>query len=80
MRISAVLLALIGTISMASAQATNDKNNLVNCITCIDKNKKWDSFNSRCVDSEGVTFTTTMQGCLLVQTAYVSYEITTVED
>ena len=80
MRISAVLLAIIGTLSMASAQSTNDKNNLFNCILCVDKGKKWDNFGTKCVDSEALTFSATMQACVLYHTALVSYEITTVED
>lgn len=80
MRISAVLLAIIGTICMASAQSTNDKNDLFNCILCVDKGKKWDNFGTKCVDSEPITYSATMNGCVLFYTALVSYEITTVED
>jgi hypothetical protein len=66
MRISALLLAIIGSISLVAAQSTNDKNNFLNCIVCIDQNKKWDSIGTKCVDSEGLSYTTSMQGCVSI--------------
>lgn len=66
MRISALLLAIIGSISLGAAQSTNDKNNFLNCIVCIDQNKKWDSIGTKCVDNEGLSYTTSMQGCATI--------------
>ena len=74
------LLALIGTISVSSAQATNDKNNLINCISCIDQGKNWDDFNTNCVSSESIKYTTTFQGCLTIKVLTVTDETTTVSN
>ena len=51
MRISAAVLLTIGTLVLsANAQTTNDSNNMINCVACVTKSKKWDSDKKNCVD------------------------------